>query len=222
MRALTLDVATLSAGLLIARLVLGLAIAAHGSQKLFGWFGGHGIKGTGGFFESLGFRPGAAFATAAAVSEVLGGLLVALGFLGPIGPALIIGVMIVAAVTVHLKNGFFASTNGFEVAYLYGGGAAALLLSGPGLYSVDAMLGLDSLVDAGLAVGRAGGGYRGRVCEPAPAAACPGNRRASALALRFTARPGIRQMTGYLAASRTTVLMLRKVAFPLRVRSNTA
>lgn len=178
MRAITLDVATLSAGLLIARLVLGLAIAAHGSQKLFGWFGGHGIKGTGGFFESLGFRPGAAFATAAAVSEVLGGLLVALGFLGPIGPALIIGVMIVAAVTVHLKNGFFASTNGFEVAYLYGGGAAALLLSGPGLYSVDAMLGLDSLwtpalLWGALVAGIVGGFANLLLRRPAPATVVP-------------------------------------------------
>ncbi len=158
----TLDIATLSAGLLVARLALGLAMAAHGSQKLLGWFGGYGIKGTGGFFESLGFRPGAAFATAAALSEVAGGLLVALGFLGPIGPALIIGVMIVAAVTVHLKHGFFASANGFEVAYLYGAGAGALLLTGPGAYSVDALLGIQSLwtpavVWGVLAVGIVGG-----------------------------------------------------------------
>lgn len=141
----TLDFATLSVGLLVARLALGLAMAAHGSQKLLGWFGGYGLKGTGGFFEGLGFRPGVAFATAASVSEVVGGLLVALGFLGPIGPALVIGVMIVAAVTVHLKNGFFAATNGVEVAYLYAAGAAALLLTGPGAYSVDALLGIGSL-----------------------------------------------------------------------------
>ncbi len=158
----TMDIATLSAGLLVARLALGLAMAAHGSQKLLGWFGGYGLKGTSGFFEGLGFRPGVTFAAAASASEVVGGLLVALGFLGPIGPALIIGVMIVAAVTVHLKNGFFASTNGFEVAYLYAAGAAALLLTGPGAYSLDALLGIGSLwtpavVWGVLAAGIAGG-----------------------------------------------------------------
>ena len=140
-----LEIVTLSSGLLVARLALGLAMAAHGSQKLLGWFGGYGLKGTGGFFEGLGFRPGIAFAAAASLSEVVGGLLLALGFLGPIGPAIIIGVMIVAAVTVHLKNGFFAASNGLEVAYLYAAGAAALLLTGPGAYSVDALLGIESL-----------------------------------------------------------------------------
>ncbi len=178
MPAFTLDLATLSAGLLVARLVLGLAMAAHGSQKLLGWFGGYGIKGTGGFFESLGFRPGAAFATAAAVSEVAGGLLVALGFLGPVGPALIVGVMIVAAVTVHLKNGFFAGSNGIEIPFLYAGGAVALALAGPGLYSVDALLGIESLWTPAVAWGVLAVGIVGgfanlllRRSVPAPVAA---------------------------------------------------
>ena len=171
----TLDSATLSAGLLVARLALGLAMAAHGSQKLLGWFGGYGLKGTGGFFEGLGFRPGVAFAAAASLSEVVGGLLLALGFLGPVGPAIIIGVMIVAAVTVHLKNGFFAATNGFEVAYLYAAGAAALLLTGPGAYSVDALLGLDAvwtpaLVWGVLAAGIVGGFVNLLLRRPAPQA----------------------------------------------------
>lgn len=169
-----LDIATLSAGLLVARLALGLAMAAHGSQKLLGWFGGYGLKGTGGFFEGLGFRPGVAFAAAASLSEVAGGLLLALGFLGPIGPAIIIGVMIVAAVTVHLKNGFFAASNGFEVAYLYAAGAAALLLTGPGTYSVDALLGIESLwtpavVWGVLAAGIIGGFANLLLRRPAPA-----------------------------------------------------
>jgi uncharacterized membrane protein YphA (DoxX/SURF4 family) len=90
------------AGLLIARLVLGLAICAHRAQKLFGWFGGYGPKGTGGFFESLGFRPGVFFAVAA--GELVGGLLAALGFLGSISPALIILVMLVAVIAD--KEGF--------------------------------------------------------------------------------------------------------------------
>ena len=83
-------------GLLVARLVLGLLMTAHGAQKLFGWFGGYGLTGTAGFFEQIGFRPGRLFATAAALGEVVSGLLVTLGFLGPVGPALMISVMIVA------------------------------------------------------------------------------------------------------------------------------
>lgn len=145
MSSYTLDPVTLSLGLLVGRLVLGLAMAAHGTQKLFGWFGGYGLKGTGGFFEQLGFRPGVAFAAAASVSEVVGGLLVALGLFGPVGPALIIGVMIVAAVTVHLKNGFWASASGVEVPFLYAGGAIALLFAGPGALSLDALLGLTGI-----------------------------------------------------------------------------
>ncbi len=91
----------MDSGILALRLVLGLLMAAHGSQKLFGWFGGHGLAGTGGFFEGLGFRPGRAFAAAAATSEVGSGLLIALGLFGPVGPALMVSVMVVAAVSVH-------------------------------------------------------------------------------------------------------------------------
>ena len=112
------DLATLSTGLLVARLVLGLLLAAHGSQKLFGWFGGHGLAGTGGFLESLGFHPGRTFALAAGLAEVGGGLLLALGFLGPIGPALVVSVMLVAALTVHRSGGLFAMTNGVELPLL--------------------------------------------------------------------------------------------------------
>ncbi|HET8650115.1 MAG TPA: DoxX family protein [Gemmatimonadales bacterium] len=154
--------ATLGVGLLVARLVLGLMMAAHGSQKLFGWFGGHGLAGTGGFFESLGFRPGRRFATVAAVTEITSGVLMALGLLGPIGPALMLSVMIVAAVSTHLPQGLFASSNGIEVPLLYGTGALALALTGPGRFSLDALLGLQSLwapqvVLVAVAIGTIGG-----------------------------------------------------------------
>ena len=135
----------MDSGILALRLVLGLLMAAHGAQKLFGWFGGHGLAGTGGFFESLGFRPGRLFASAAGISEFGGGLLVTLGLFGPVGPALMLSVMIVAAVSVHAPNGLFAMSNGIEVPLLYGVGALALALAGPGLFSLDGLLGLTPL-----------------------------------------------------------------------------
>src|SRR5687768_2697139 len=97
---LPLQLTAVSIGLLALRVVVGLSMAAHGSQKLFGWFGGHGLAGTGGFFEMLGFKPGRTFAFMAGATEILSGLLIATGFLGPIGPALMLSVMIVAALTV--------------------------------------------------------------------------------------------------------------------------
>ena len=120
----------MSAALLIARLYFGLGLASHGTQKLFGWFGGHGLEATSGFFDQLGFRPGRLFAAAASLGEITGGLLVALGLLGPVGPALALLVMIVAAATVHFRNGFFAMNNGIELPLLYGAGALVLCEAG--------------------------------------------------------------------------------------------
>jgi len=167
------DGATLSSGLLLARLVLGLLMVAHGTQKLFGWFGGYGLAGTAGFFESLGFRPGRVFVAAASLTEITGGLLLALGFLGPVGPALILSVMIVAAISVHWKNGLFATGNGIEVPLLYATGAVALALTGPGLFSLDALLGLGHLwtpevVWGAIAVGIVGGVVNLGLRRPVP------------------------------------------------------
>lgn len=135
----------MDAGLLFARMVFGLLMAAHGAQKLLGWFGGYGLAGTAGFFEALGFKPGRFFAATAAGTELVAGLLVALGLLGPVGPALIVPVMIVAAVTVHWQHGLFVQNNGIEVPLLYGVAAVAMALSGPGAFSLDAVLGLSIL-----------------------------------------------------------------------------
>ncbi|HEY7982250.1 MAG TPA: DoxX family membrane protein [Candidatus Eremiobacteraceae bacterium] len=136
----------MSIGLLLARLLLGLGLAAHGAQKLFGWFGGYGIKGTGGFFEgTLGLKPGALFATMSGLGEFGGGLLVATGWLGPVGPALIISVMVIAMITVHWKNGFFVTANGVELPLMNIAGALALAFAGFGAYALDAVAPVDVL-----------------------------------------------------------------------------
>lgn len=150
----------MESGLLLARVVLGLLMAAHGAQKLFGWFGGYGLSGTGGYLESLGFRPGRLFAAAAGSTEAVGGLLIAAGLLGPLGPALVVSTMIVAIATVHWQNGLFAQNNGFELPLLYAIGAVALALTGFGAYSLDAVLELTwptEITYAALALGVIGG-----------------------------------------------------------------
>lgn len=121
---------------LVIRLV-GLGMAAHGAQKLFGWFGGHGVSGTGAFFEKMGFRPGWFFAFAAGAGELVGGLLISVGLGGPIGPALIVLVMIVAALTVHVRNGYLQGNNGFELNAMYIALALALGYVGFGELSLD-------------------------------------------------------------------------------------
>ena len=156
------DVDSLGTGLLLARLILGVLMVAHSGQKLFGWLGGYGIAGTAGYFEQLGFRPGRLFVITASVSEALSGILIALGLFGPVGPALLLMVMIVAAVSVHWKGGLFAATNGIEVPLLYATGAVALAFTGYGPFSLDAVLGIDqtwtpALKLAAVAVGVVGG-----------------------------------------------------------------
>ena len=128
-------------GILLIRVLFGVAIAAHGAQKVFGWFGGYGLKATGGFFETLGFRPGVGFAAAAGLSEVGGGVLLTLGLFTPFGAAAVLAAMIVAIVSVHLKNGFFAMSNGIELPFLYAASALGLAFSGAGAFSLDALLG---------------------------------------------------------------------------------
>jgi putative oxidoreductase len=132
----------MDAALLIARLIVGLGLAAHGMQKLFGWFGGYGLKGTAAFFETIGFRPGLLVALAAGLSEILGGLLMATGLLGPIGPGLMIVLMVVGIVGVHLPRGFFAQADGYELPLVYAVIGLVLAIAGPGTYSLDTLLGV--------------------------------------------------------------------------------
>jgi putative oxidoreductase len=128
-------------GFLLLRTVVGLTLAAHGAQKLFGWFGGYGLQGTGQWMESIGFHPGRRYASLAALGEVGGGLLLALGLLTPVAAALVIAVMIVAVVTVHLSHGFFAGNGGYEYNLVLSAAAATLAFTGPGAFSVDGLLG---------------------------------------------------------------------------------
>src|ERR1700736_2533629 len=101
-------------GLLVMRVVLGLTFMAHGSQKLFGWFGGSGIKGITDMLRKLGVAHPVPLAWMAALSEFGGGLFVRLGLLTPLAAGLIISAMLVAIATVHAKNGFFNGNRGYE------------------------------------------------------------------------------------------------------------
>ncbi|TCP19295.1 putative oxidoreductase [Scopulibacillus darangshiensis] len=119
--------------LLLIRLVVGLIMAGHGSQKLFGWFGGHGLKGTAGFFESIKIKPGYLMALLAGLGEFAGGLLFAAGVFTWIGALLIIVTMFVALITVHRKA-FWVTSGGFEYNLILIVVALAVALTGPGSY----------------------------------------------------------------------------------------
>jgi putative oxidoreductase len=138
--------------ILIIRVFFGLAIVAHGAGKLFR-FAGHGLKATGGMFEMVGFRPGVPFAAAAGLAEFGGGILVTLGLLTPFGAAGIVSTMIVAMMSMHIKNGFFAMNNGIELPFLYAVAAMAIAFSGGGAFSLDALLDLGFLREAYVVMG---------------------------------------------------------------------
>jgi putative oxidoreductase len=130
-------------GLLLLRLTVGLTLAAHGAQKLFGWFGGPGLDGAGMFFEKLGFLPGRRHALMAGLAEAGGGLLLALGLATPLAASVVFAVMLVAGVTVHLKRGFFLTSGGYEYTLILGVSGLSLAFTGPGVLSLDALLGLN-------------------------------------------------------------------------------
>src|ERR1700712_187220 len=138
-------------GLLILRLAIGLLLVGHGSQKLFGAFGGHGLDGTGGFFHSIGFRPGRPMALVAGLSEAGAGLLLAVGLLTPLAAAGIVGTLFVAG-SVHWKGGVGGRTGGFELPLVSSVAAVALAFTGPGRYSLDNLVGLDDFAGNGWGV----------------------------------------------------------------------
>jgi putative oxidoreductase len=122
---------------LALRGVVGPLMVGHGTQKLFGWFGGHGLEATGNAFETMGLRPGKRHATAAGVAETAGGALLTLGALTPVAAAAITGVMITAIRKVHAPNGPWATNGGYEYNLALIGLSAALAETGPGRPSVD-------------------------------------------------------------------------------------
>ncbi|PYI52999.1 DoxX family protein [Paenibacillus flagellatus] len=123
--------------LLLIRLVIGLTFAGHGAQKLFGWFGGHGLKGTGGFFDSIGIRPGVFMALVAGLLELAGGILFAAGLFTPVAAAFIVLTMLVAIFKVHGRNGYWVTSNGIEYNVALIAIAVAVAMTGAGAYSLD-------------------------------------------------------------------------------------
>jgi putative oxidoreductase len=130
----------MSYGLLLLRLVVGLAFVGHGTQKLFGWFGGFGPQGTGGWFASQGYRAGVPMAVAAGLSETVGGTLLALGFLTPLAGTLLAIVMLNAIGAVTLKKAFMLGSE-LELTYLTI--AVSMAAIGAGRFSIDRAIGWD-------------------------------------------------------------------------------
>jgi putative oxidoreductase len=149
----------MSYGILLLRVVLGLTVSAHGAQKLFGWFGGGGPRGTADFFgDRLGFRSPLLMAVLAGTGE-LGGLAFAAGFLTPFAALGIVVVMMTAIATVHWKNGLFVTAGGYEYNLVLIAAATAIAMTGPGRFSVDRALGWDdNLSGAWWGVGVLGAG----------------------------------------------------------------
>ncbi len=164
-------------GKLALRGLVGPLFVGHGTQKLFGWFGGHGLEGTGGFFESLGLRPGRRNAIAAGVAEAGGGLLLTLGAFTPLAATAVSSTMVTAIRKVHVTNGPWVTDSGWEYNAVLIGALAALVESGPGSPSVDSTL-FPNWKGAGWAVAAVAAATAGsylvdQLSEPAPAEPAP-------------------------------------------------
>jgi len=162
-------------GLLLLRLTTGGLLVGHGAQKLFGWFGGPGFKGTAGWLRSLGLHPSKLWATSAASSEFGGGLLTSLGLFHPLGPMAEIGAMIMATVKVHWGKPIWVSTGGAELPVVDMATAATLILTGPGRFSLDRVFGirLPRPLVLGIAIAEAIMVAIGIVSQPAPIPVVP-------------------------------------------------
>ncbi|MFC3114597.1 DoxX family protein [Cellvibrio fontiphilus] len=125
---------------LALRLPLGIIFAAHGAQKLFGWFGGYGLAGTGQWMESIGLGPGVLMAALSGSAEFFGGLALLIGLLVRPAALVLAVTMLVAIVTVHLSNGLFMSNNGYEFGLALLAGSVSLLISGAGRFSIDRLI----------------------------------------------------------------------------------
>jgi putative oxidoreductase len=130
-------------GLLVLRVVVGAFFVGHGAQKLFGWFGGHGLGGTGAAFEGMGLRPGRTMAAMAGTAEITGGVLLGIGLLTPLAAALLIAVMTLAIAIVHWRHGPWVAEGGWEYSVVLIAVAFAVTAVGPGKYSLDRALELD-------------------------------------------------------------------------------
>lgn len=129
-----------STAALALRVPVGIIFAAHGAQKLFGWFGGYGLEGTGQFFGSVGLNPGYLMALLAGAAEFFGGLALVLGLLVRPAAAALAFAMLVAIFAVHASNGFFMDKGGYEYALALLAAALSLVFSGAGRLSVDGVL----------------------------------------------------------------------------------
>jgi putative oxidoreductase len=130
-------------GLFVLRLLIGGLFVGHGTQKLFGWFGGGGLDATAASFESLDMRPGRRHAASAGVTETVGGTLLALGLATPLAAASLIGVMTTAIRKVHLQNGVWASGGGYEYNAVLIAALTTLAEEGPGAWSMDSAFGIE-------------------------------------------------------------------------------